>query len=214
MSDDTRGYVDYFEVLGVDEEVTPGHVRKVYRQKMKALVGEIGQVEITEDRRAHYLLEMAKLNAALLVLRETPLREVYVQARKELIELEAHWRKADEADAPDTDSYRRQFDGRVREFLSKYVEEMMLTAGHDKECVEHSHWDEAHERHAFRILRHYRQGLYQQILERLPFAEVTRPEIDWDERRRTVSTILASSQHTGVCLPRERERGRSLMSGG
>ena len=74
---------------------------------------------------------------------------------------------------------------------SKYVEEMMLTAGHDKECVEHSHWDEAHERHAFRILRHYRQGLYQKILERLPFAEVTRPDIDWDERRRTVLGILA-----------------------
>ncbi len=69
----------------------------------------------------------------------------------------------------------------------------MLDAGRDKECVEASHWNEAHERHAFRILRHYRQGLYQKILARLPFVEVTPPQIDWVERRETVSALLRES---------------------
>ena len=68
-----------------------------------------------------------------------------------------------------------------------------LEAGHDKACVEASNWDAAHERHASRILRHCRQGHYQRILERLPYWEVTPPQIDWDERKRTIAAILAKS---------------------
>ncbi|MBN2312234.1 MAG: hypothetical protein JXR94_24860 [Candidatus Hydrogenedentes bacterium] len=191
MADAETGYVNYCEILGVGEDPKPGEVRKVYRRKMKALVGEIARVEITQERRAHYLLEMAKLNAALCVLRDTAAREQYWNERKGLIALEEQWRQADGAGSDEADGLRRKFDARVRDFLSKYVEELMLDAGNDKECVDASHWDTAHERHAFRILRHYRHGLYQEILERLPYAGVTRPSIDWDERSRLAASILA-----------------------
>ncbi|MCH7719335.1 MAG: hypothetical protein IIB21_07675 [Chloroflexi bacterium] len=70
--------------------------------------------------------------------------------------------------------------------------EAMLEAGRDKECVDSSHWDAAHERHASAILRHYRHRLYHDVLERLPFYEVTKPEIDWDERARIVSSLLSA----------------------
>ncbi|MCP4644863.1 MAG: hypothetical protein GY851_30755 [bacterium] len=186
----TAGYVNYFDVLGVGEDAKPGEVRRVYRRKMKELVGEIARVEITEQRRAHYLLEMAKLNAALFVLRDADQRETYWNARAELIELERQWCEADAMTSPEAETHRRAFDARVRDFLSKYVEELMLTAGHDRECVGESHWDAAHERHAFRILRHFRQGLYQEILERLPYADVTQPNIEWDERDRWVASVL------------------------
>src|SRR5690606_32846423 len=111
------------------------------------------------------------------------------QARQETMELERRWREAAER-GEDTDALRRQFDSQIRGFLSRYVEEAMLDAGRDRECVEASGWDAAHERHASRILRHYRHGLYQDILERLPYHEVTPPRIDWEERRRTVAAIL------------------------
>ena len=189
MVDD--GYVNYFEILGVAEQAKPGEVRKTYRRKMKDLVLEIARVEITEERRAHYLLEMAKLNAGLCLLRDVARRNAYWEERNELMGLEQEWREADVKGA-DTDALRRAFDAKLRDFLSKYVEELMLDAGRDKECVEASHWDAAHERHASRILRHYRQGLHQKILERLPYAEVTPPKIDWDERRRVIAGIVAA----------------------
>jgi hypothetical protein len=187
-----KGYVNYFEILGVDESAKPGEVRKTYRRRMRELVAEIAHTEITESRRAHYLLEMAKLNAALCVLRDSHMREDYWKERQELVALEQRWREAVEAGAPDTDALRRTFDMQVRHFLARYMEEVMLDAGRDAECVEASNWNEAHERHAFRILRHYRQSLYQGILERLPYYEVTPPTIDWEERRRTVCGILAT----------------------
>jgi hypothetical protein len=194
MSDTQResGYVDYFEILELGPEAKPGDVRKSYRRKMKDLLVEISSVEITEERRARYLLEMAKLNAAAYILREADTREAYWKEREELIRLERCWNEADEQGSPETDRLRKEFDSRIRGFLSKYVEEAMLAAGRDKECVEASNWDAAHERHAFRILRHYRQSLYQRILERLPYAEVTRPNVDWDERGRFVASVLAA----------------------
>lgn len=189
MSD--KGYVNYFEVLGLGESANPGEVRKTYRREMKKLVGEIARVEITEERRSHYLLEMAKLNAALYILRDRDLREEYWRLRGELIELETRWREIAEDDAEASDAMRRDFDGKLRHFLSRYVEEVMLEAGRDKECVEASQWDAAHERHAGQVLRHYRHMLNHDILERLPFHQVTAPAVDWDERSAFVAEFLA-----------------------
>ncbi len=188
-----KGYVNYFEILGLDEHAKPGDVRKTYRRRMKELVGEIARVEITEERRAHYLLEMAKFNAALYVLRDTPIREAYWEARQEVIDLERQWRESEASDEAAAPKLRRTFDRKVRDFLSKYVEELMLDAGRDKECVDASHWDVAHERHAFRILRHYRHRLYKEILERLPLADVTPLQVDWDKRARVVRQVIAGS---------------------
>lgn len=190
MPETDDGYINFFEILGLNEDAKPGEVRKVYRRRMKELVGEIARVEITQQRRARYLLEMAKLNAALLVLRETGTREAYWSERQTLIELEQKWRDAVAANDAEADTLRRQYDGRLQSFLSKYCEEWMLAAGQDKECVEHSHWDAAHTRHASRILRFYRNELYRKILQRLPFSEVTPPSIDWDERRDFVTAVL------------------------
>jgi hypothetical protein len=190
MSDDT-GYVNYFEILGLDESAKAGDVRKTYRQRMKELVMEIARVEITEERRSRYLLDMAKLNAAFYLLRDTATRDAYWALRNEVMEIEQKWREAAERGLPDADVLRRTYDGRVRHFLSRYVEEAMLEAGRDKECVEASNWNAAHERHASRILRHYRQNLYQQILERLPYYEVTAPNVDWEERKRTIAAFLS-----------------------
>lgn len=189
MSDE--GYVNYFEILGLDETAKPGEVRNSYKRMMKNLVMEIARVEITEERRAHFLLDMAKLNAAVYILRNAEMREAYWTARSNAIAFEQQWRDAAAANAEASDGLRRAFDGKMRHFLSRYVEEAMLEAGRDKECVEASNWDAAHERHASRILRHYRHTLYQQILQRLPFYEVTAPKIDWVERAGTVSRLLA-----------------------
>jgi curved DNA-binding protein CbpA len=188
MPDTEKGYVNYFEALDLDPSAKPGDVRKAYRKKMKDLVFEIHHAQITEERRAHYLLEMAKLNAALCILRDNETRETYWREREEAMALEEEWRRA--ADTPESDALRRQFDAKIRHFLSHYVEEAMLDAGRDKECVEASGWDAAHARHASRILRHYRHGLFRDILERLPYHEVTPPRIDWEERRRTAAAIL------------------------
>ncbi len=196
---DVKGYVDYFDILGLDETAKPGEVRKNYRQRMKDLVMEIARVEITEERRSHYLLEMAKLNAAFYLLRETATRDAYWTLREEMVALEQRWRtvcrgltncEAADKDSPEADTARRTYDSKLRHFLSRYVEEAMLESGRDKECVEASNWNVAHERHASRILRHYRQNLYQEILERLPYYEVTAPRIDWEERKRTVAAVL------------------------
>jgi len=188
-----EGYVNFFEILGLDETAKAGPVRKQYKRLMKELVMEIGRVEITEERRARYLLDMAKLNAAFFVLRGNETRDAYWSEREEVMALEQQWREAAERDVDSADAVRRAFDVKCRDFLSKYLEEVMLTAGRDKDCVEASHWNAAHERHASRILRQFRHSAYRQILERLPFSEVTAPEIDWDERVQTAAAILAES---------------------
>lgn len=193
MSD--KGYVNYFEVLALPEDAKPGEARKNYKRMMKNLVMEIARVEITEEKRQHYLLEMAKLNAACFVLGVTERRDRYWQDRQDVMALEEEWREAasqtgDEA-AARADGLRRSFERKVRDFLSRYIEEAMFQAGRDKECVEASHWNAAHEAHASRVVRHYRQRAYQEILERLPYHDVTPPKIDWTERCRTVAAILA-----------------------
>lgn len=50
MSD--KGYVDYFEILELDEQAKPGEVRKNCKRKMKDLIIEISRVEISEERRS------------------------------------------------------------------------------------------------------------------------------------------------------------------
>lgn len=188
-----KGYINYYDILGLQNDANPGEVRKVYRRKMKNLVGEIAQAQITEDRRSYFLLEMAKLNAAAYILRDREKRETYWNQRAELIDIEARWREADRASSEESDALRREFDSKIPYFLSKYVEESMLEAGRVRELAEASHWDIAHERHAARILRHYRHGLHHDILERLPYYEVTRPQIDWDERARTVAALISGA---------------------
>ena len=191
MSDD--GYVNFFEILELDESAKPGEVRKNYKRMMKNLVMEIARVEITTERRAHYLLEMAKLNAAFYILRNAATRETYWGKRAEVMALEGRWREAVERGTDEADALRRAFDGQCRDFLAAYVEEAMLAAGRDGDCVEASHWDAAHERHASRILRHYRHDLYGRVLERLPYVEVTPPQVDWAEREQTAAAILAEA---------------------
>ncbi|HEO70751.1 MAG TPA: hypothetical protein ENN80_05760 [Candidatus Hydrogenedentes bacterium] len=186
-----EGYVNYFEVLELPEDAKAGEVRKNYKHKMKHLVMEIARVEITEERRARYLLEMAKLNAAFYILRNNAQRETYWRERAELVALEARWKQAATHHAEDVDALRRTFERKLRDFLARYVEEAMLEAGRDRDCVEASHWDPAHERHASRILREYRQRAYQTIMERLPFYEVTEPNVDWNKRRQVVTSLLA-----------------------
>lgn len=183
-------YVDYFAVLGLGESAKPGEVRNAYKRKMKSLVMEIARVQIDEESRARYLLKMARLNAALCVLRDNTIREAYWTARQEVIALETAWKQAVDEGQTNTDSFRRAFESKLRHFLARYVEEQMLTAGRDRECAMASHWDEAHERHAHMILRHDKNRLYREILERLPYHEVTPPSIDWDERALVVADIL------------------------
>lgn len=191
MSD--NGYVNYFEILGLTNEAKPGDVRKSYKRKMKQMVMEIARVEITEEKRAHFLLEMAKLNGAFYLLRDLNKRQEYWDERSALMELEEKWRQSADNDDGDADQLRREYDGRLRGFLSKYIEELMLEAGRDKDCVEASNWDMAHERHASRYLRHYRHGLHHEILERLPYSEVTSPNVDWEERKLTIQAMLSQT---------------------
>jgi hypothetical protein len=71
---------------------------------------------------------------------------------------------------------------------------MTLTAGQDKEVVEVSQWNPDYARFATSLLRYYRHHLYNDILERLPFHEVTKPDVNWDERQSTVAELLG-----GLC---------------
>lgn len=189
MSD--AGYVDYFAVLGLDAACKPGEVRKEYKRRIKDLLLSIQKTKMNEATRDQYLLDMALLNAAFYILRDNDRRGTYVSDRERAIRLESEWREAAEHGGADSDNLRRQYDGALRHFLTTYLEEMVLEAGRDSEAVEASGWDPYHERHASRVLRHHRQRLYQEIHERLPFTEVSKPEINWDERQRTVERLLS-----------------------
>ncbi len=186
-----EGYIDYFAVLEIAPDANPGEVRKSYKKLMKELVIEISEAQLTEERRNQYLLKMAQMNAAFYILRDEARRAKYVEDRDSAIQLEQDWSIAVESKTDEAEPLRRKYDAQLKHFLSTYMEELVLEAGRDPECVEISHWDANHERHASRVLRHYRQRLYHRIHERLPFYDITRPEIDWDERARTVSSVLA-----------------------
>lgn len=188
---DDLGYIDYAAILGVPQDARPGDVRNVYKKRMRELVRDISEAQLTEAKRSKFLLEMAKLNAALYILRDREIREAYLTARGRLIELEQDWRDSAAQGGEDSENLRREFDRLLRDFLSQYIEELMLGAGSDPECVEASGWDVAHARHAAPLLRHYRHSLQQQILERLPYFEVTPPQVDWDTRGEWVDRMIA-----------------------
>lgn len=190
---DKSGYINYFEILGVDENAKAGEIRKQYRLRIQALVAEIRKSQITEAKRAQFLLEMAKLNAAVLVLRDKDKKEQYLTERQELMDIEQDYIAAEEEGPAVLEKIRARYESRMRSFMTRYAEEMMLAAGQDKDCVEASGWDAAHERHASRILRQYRHRLQHQIMERLPYTEITRPEIDWDDRRSFVQSVVNGS---------------------
>lgn len=189
MSSDA-GYVNYFADLGLQQGANPGEVRKVYKRAVKKLVQDATQGPMTPAKRNKYLLDMSRLNAAMYVLKDKDMQATYVDERNELIELEERWRNADTENTEELNRHRSEYETKIKSFLSKYVEEMTLTAGQDKEVVEASGWDAAHARHATSLLRYYRHHLYQDILERLPYHAVTEPNIDWDERTKTVTAIL------------------------
>lgn len=189
-----QGYVDYFEMLGLGHDCKPGEVRKNYKKLMKDLViaiSKAAQSEMTDAKRDQFLLDMARLNTAFYILRDNERREKYEADRERVIQLEDEWREAIEQKRESAEPLRRAYDAAVRHYLTTYMEELILQAGRDQECVEASNWDLAHERHASRVLRHYRQRQYHEIQERLPFFQVTTPQIDWEERARTVSALLS-----------------------
>ena len=185
------GYVDYFPVLDLTPDAKPGEVRKNYRKMMKDLLLLIARTEITEEKRDRFVLDMARLNTAFYILRDNDRREKYMHDREQVMQLEDQWRACAETDASGGEELRRQFDRALRDFLTTYMEDLVLEAGRDKECVEASNWDRAHERHAGRVLRYDRHRHYQMILERLPFHETTAPQVDWNERSKTAAAILA-----------------------
>lgn len=184
------GYINYFDTLGLADGANPGEVRKVYKRSIKKLIQEVSGKAITPDKRSSFILDMSRLNAACFVLKDKDRREEYWAEREALIVMEAEWCALDPQDAGAQEGMRTEFDMRVRSFLTKYVEEMTLTASGDKEVIEASNWNESHARFATSLLRYYRHHLYNDILERLPFHEVTEPKINWDERKSTVSELL------------------------
>ncbi len=190
MTDDL-GYIDYRTVLALPEQYKPADVIRSYKKRMKQLMIEISEDEHANERQQQYLLQIAQLNAAFYILRDRERGERYLQARDEVIRLEQDWHTVTEtAGAGEEDKRRRRYDQALRDFLSAYMEEYVLEAGRDPECVEHSGWNPSHERHAGRILRQNRQQRYQEIHERLPYFEISPPEISWEERAGFLDTML------------------------
>ena len=188
------GYINYFDTLGLADGANPGEVRKSYKKLVKKLIQDVQNTEVTPDKRSAFILDMARFNAACFVLKDKVRREIYWEERQAMINLEAEWLAIGQDDSKAQEEIRGRFDQEIRSFLSKYVEEMTLTAGHDKEVVEVSQWNPDYARFATSLLRYYRHHLYNDILERLPFHEVTKPKIDWDERQSAVAELLG-----GLC---------------
>ncbi len=188
MTDDL-GYIDYRRVLDLPEQYKPADVIRSYKKRMKQLMIEISDNEHAQERQEAYLLLIAQLNAAFYILRDRERGETYLRAREEVIQLEEDWRNANNNPA-DEDKLRRRYDQALRDFLALYMEEYVLEAGRDPECVEHSGWNSAHERHAGRIVRQNRQQCYQIIHERLPYFEISPPEISWEERAGFLDSVL------------------------
>ncbi len=190
---DDMGYIDYRAVLELPEEYKPADVIRTYKKKMKQLVVEISESNISDEKMNHYLLLVAQLNAAFYILRDRERGEAHIKSRAEVIRLEEEWRAAG-GDAEKGDNLRRRYDLALRTFLATYMEELVLEAGRDPDCVEQSGWSAAHERHAGRVLRHFRQQRYHEIHERLPYYEITPPEINWETRGAFVAQAIAGGR--------------------
>ncbi len=184
------GYIDYRTVLELPDNYKPADVIRTYKKKMKRLVIEINDKKIDREQEEQYLLLMAQLNAAFYILRDRQRGEAYLQERDAVIALEQEWRAVAEDDPAQSDTLRRRYDQVLRNFLAKYMEELVLEAGRDPDCMEHSGWDAAHERLADRVLRQHRQQCYHGIHERLPYYEITPPVIDWEERAVFVDHVI------------------------
>ena len=194
MTDDL-GYVDYREVLILPELYKPADVIRNYKKRAKQLLIEISEDKKAAEKQDQYLLQMAQLNAAFYILRDRQRGETYLRERDEVMGLEREWRDLTEKGATgEEDTLRRRYDQALRNFLAKYMEEFVLEAGRDPECVENSNWSSVHERLAGRILRQYRQQRYQEIHERRPFFEISQPEVDWEERGRFAEELLKGSR--------------------
>ncbi|MFA7692945.1 MAG: hypothetical protein GX117_03245 [Candidatus Hydrogenedentes bacterium] len=185
------GYTDYREVLALPERYKPADVIRNYKKSIKQLRIEISENEQADDLRDHYLLLIAQLNVAFYILRDRQRGEEYLQQREELIALEETWRSvAATGSMEEQDRARRSYDQSLRNFLAKYMEEYLLEAGRDPDCMEHSGWNSVYERLAGRVFRQYRQQRYHEIHERLPYFEVSTPTIDWEQRADFVATLL------------------------
>ncbi len=191
MTEDS-GYIDYRTIIELPDSYKPADVIRSYKKKMKRLVIEIGEGKIDQEREDHYLLLMAQLNAAFYIFRDRQRGETYLRERDAVIRLEEQWQAV--ADEPDeSDAMRRRYDQALRNFLAKYMEELVLEAGRDPDCIENSGWDAAHERRAARVLRQHRQQRYHKIHERLPYYEITPPTIDWVERASFVDSLVGGA---------------------
>lgn len=188
MTED-QGYIDYRTLLELQESYKPADVIRTYRKKMKQLMVQISENKDADEHRDRYLLQIAELNAAYYILRNKELGTQYIEEREALMALEKEWAALDSED-PSFDTLRRHYDQSLRAFLARYMEELILEAGRDPECVENSGWSAAHERFAGRVLRQFRQQRYHEIHERLPYYDITRPEVDWEERVRFAATLI------------------------
>jgi hypothetical protein len=196
MMTEDLGYIDYRTLLDLQDHYKPADVIRTYRKKIKQLMVQISEDKTAEDHQDRYLLLMAELNAAYYILRNRALGEQYIQEREEVVALEKEWRALDTAD-PGFDALRRRYDQALRSFLARYMEELILEAGRDPECVEHSGWGPAHERLAGRVLRQFRQQRYHEIHERLPYYDITEPQVAWEERSRFAAALISGGQHNG-----------------
>lgn len=192
MTED-MGYIDYRTLLELRDAYRPADVIRTYRKKMKQLMVQISEDKEADDHRDRYLLQIAELNAAYYILRNKELGVQYIREREELMALEKEWRAMD-GDDPEFDGYRRRYDQALRAFLARYMEELILEAGRDPECVENSGWSPNHERFAGRVLRQFRQQRYHEIHERLPYYDITKPEVDWEERARFAATLIVPGE--------------------
>jgi hypothetical protein len=183
------GYIDYRTLLELQESYKPADVIRTYRKKMKQLMVQISENKDADEHRDRYLLQIAELNAAYYILRNKELGTQYIEEREALMALEKEWAALDSED-PSFDTLRRHYDQSLRAFLARYMEELILEAGRDPECVENSGWSPAHERFAGRVLRQFRQQRYHEIHERLPYYDITEPEVDWEERVRFAATLI------------------------
>lgn len=183
-------YTDYRLILELPDSYKPADVIRNYKKKIKQLTIQISEDPHVQEKQDHYLLHMAQLNAAFYILRDRNRGETYLREREEVIRLEEEWRASASANREDEDALRRRYDQALRNFLTRYMEELVLEAGRDPECVEHSGWSSIHERLAARSLRRYRQQRYHEIHERLPYFEISPPEVDWGERKGFVNQLL------------------------